>query len=231
MQTQNTVLTRPRMTGKRKLVWALMLICLIALGLTGFVPQVRAQAQEVLQRIILGPYTDAVQVAPNAAEPQGPLPEDVWVVRTEIGGFAANVPPGHKAEVLSFDTIEAAQAQLTSPLPQPTNLPAGYLLKEVKIAPFYGSPWVFLFYSGPGHDIMIARLPGGPQPGTDPNSVTTTKSGAVTTGTLEAVDVDGQPAAWIDHHTLLWVDGDVSYEVGGLGLTLEQAKAIARSLK
>lgn len=56
-------------------------------------------------------------------------------------------------------------------------------------------------------------------------------TGFITNGTLEETDLDGLKAVWIDGHALAWAVDDMTYEVGGLDLTLEEAKRIARSLR
>jgi hypothetical protein len=42
--------------------------------------------------------------------------------------------------------------------------------------------------------------------------------------------LDGRKAVWIEGHSLMWAVDNMTYEVGGLDLTLEEAKQIARSL-
>ena len=43
------------------------------------------------------------------------------------------------------------------------------------------------------------------------------------------MDFDGRPAAWIDGHLLMWEADGTTFQVGGLGLDLPAAQAIARS--
>ncbi|NMB89424.1 MAG: hypothetical protein GYA17_13780 [Chloroflexi bacterium] len=224
MQTQpvKSRFIRPR------LAWVALFLLLVALGVAGFNPWFQ---QQFLKWVGLGPYSDAAQIEAPAPGAPDPLPEDRWVLRTEIGGFGGGVAPGESAEVLSFATLPEAQAQVPYPILRPGSLPEGYTLREVKLAPTYGTFWVFQFYAGPGHDILVAQFPGGPQPSSDPNTLSANKVGAMTTGELDAVDLDGRPAAWMDGHTLMWAEGNITYEVGGLDLDLEQAQAIARSLQ
>ena len=113
----------------------------------------------------------------------------------------------------------------------PSGLPNGYTLGEVKLAPFGGSHWAFLFYGGAGHDIVIVQMPVGTLPGESPGQVSAVGVGIITDGTLEQVDFDGYPAVWVDGRSLSWESDGINYTVGGLDLTLEQAMQIARSLR
>jgi hypothetical protein len=45
------------------------------------------------------------------------------------------------------------------------------------------------------------------------------------------VQFDGHNAAWVNGHSLMWAEGNVSYQIGGLDLDLEQVEEIARSLQ
>ena len=154
-----------------------------------------------------------------------------WIVDTEIGGFAGNAPPGVDPTVRSVTDLEEAHASTNFHLRTPTDLPEGYALREVKLAPMGGTHWAFLFYDGPGHDIIVVQMSVGPQPGDEPNTVAESVVGLVTNGTLEEVDFDGRPAAWMDSHGLMWEADGVSYTVGGLDLSLEETLQIARSLR
>jgi hypothetical protein len=155
----------------------------------------------------------------------------VWRIHTEIGGFAGNVPPGVEPIVRSVENINEAQALTDFHLKAPAFLPDGYALREIKLAPIGDTAWAILIYKGPGHEIVIAQLPGGPQPSKDPNEATAIGTGVLTDGTVENIDFDGQPAAWIEGHTLLWEANGISYEVGGLDLNFEEVLKIARSLQ
>ena len=48
---------------------------------------------------------------------------------------------------------------------------------------------------------------------------------------MEEVDLDGRTAVWIDSHSLTWEVDDISYTVGGLDLSLDEAIRIAESLE
>ena len=155
----------------RKFAFAAFFVFLFALGMIAFTPSARAQAIEVIKRIILGENMEAVQIPPQPTGSARPIPSDMWIVRTEIGNFGGNTPPGVEPVVSSYISLEEAQTHVGFGLLSPTELPAGYALREVKIAPIGGSAWVFLFYAGPGHDIVIAQMPTGEQPGEKANQV------------------------------------------------------------
>ncbi len=233
MNQQPEVKARPSWVSRKSLVWSAVAAVVLLIGLFGLVPEVRVQAEQYLKEIAFGLYTFVEQVDPQAQAPtgDGSLPEDVWRIETEIGNFAGDAPKGQKPAVASFNTVEEARAQTRASILVPSSVPDGYTLKEVKVAPMGRGPWSFLFYSGPGHDVIIVQMPVGRVPNADPNRFDSVAARMMTSGTLEEVDFDGRTAAWIAGNTLMWADGDVSYQVGGRDLTLEQAKAIARSLK
>lgn len=215
----------------RKAVLVSLILLLVASLTVAFVPPLRTAVLEAIEKIVVGPNTVAMQVnKPEDSDP-GELPPDMWIIRTEIGNFGGNVPLGLDPIVRTVDNFEEAQALTDFHLLAPADLPEGYAFREAKLAPLGGTFWTILFYSGPGNEIIIAQLPGGPQPSDDPNVAVSVKSGVVTDGTLEAVEFDGHAAAWIDGHNLLWESDGISYEVGGLDLNLQRAIEIARSFE
>jgi hypothetical protein len=218
-------------TMKRSFVLAAFAMAAIAALTVAFVPSAQAMLIDIIREIVLGPNTTVMQ-APQAADhtPKS-LPKDMWVIRTEIGNFGGNAAPGVEPSVRSVGSLEEAQALTTYPLKVPTDLPPGYALREIKLAPMWTATWVILFYGGPGHDLIIAEMPGGPQPSPDPQVAASVKTGILTDGTVEAIDFDGRRAGWIDGHALLWEAEGVSIEVGGLDLDLPGVMAIARSLR
>ncbi len=230
-RTNPTKEKRGLLSVKRSAVQVSVAAMLVASLTVAFVPPLRTAVVNAIRSIVIGPNTDAWQVDPQADIEPGPLPPDVWVIRTEIGGFGGNAPPGVDPIVQSVDVFEEAQGLTDFHLRQPTDLPDGYVFREAKLAPIGGTSWAILFYSGPGDEIIVAQMPGGPQPSDDPNVVSAVKSGVVTDGTLEEVDFDGRTAAWIDGHSLLWESEGISYQIGALDLILQQVMDIARSLR
>jgi hypothetical protein len=224
---QKGKLQSPRMNALR----ASVAVLLVASLTVAFVPLLRTAVVDAIRSIVIGPNTDAWQVEQLADSDPRPLPPDVWVIHTEIGGFGGNAPPGIDPIVQSVDTFEEAQGLTDFHLRQPNDLPEGFAFREAKLAPIGGTSWAILFYSGPGDEIIVAQMPGGPQPSDDPNVVSAVKSGVVTDGTLEEVDFDGRTAAWIDGHSLLWESEGISYQIGALDLSLQQVMDIARSLR
>jgi hypothetical protein len=217
-------------TMKRRVVLAILSMLIIVLLTMTFVPSVRAAVVYILSKIVLGPNTVAMQTYPSSERNPRTLPEDMWIIRTEIGNFAGNAPSGVKPIVRSVHELVDAQTLLDYQLKVPTELPVGYTLREVKLAPLGVTAWAILFYNGPGHEIIIAEMPGGPQPSKDPDVAIAVKTGLLTDGIIEEVNLDNKLAAWIDGNTLLWEENGVSFEVGGLDLNLQEAITIARSL-
>ncbi|CAG0936355.1 hypothetical protein TFLX_05225 [Thermoflexales bacterium] len=221
---------------RHALTWSIIgTVTVLMLTLTLFYPGgVAAAAQNVydaLRSIVLGDYSRAMQTKPSAGNDPAPLLPDMWKIRTEIGNFAGNAPPGVEPLVRSVTTLEEAQALVNFHLTTPTYLPDGYVLREVKLAPIGGTHWVLSFYGGAVHDIIIVQMPGGPQPSPNPNEVHGVYDGIITTEPIEEIDFDGRTAAWIDGKALVWSVDNMTYEVGGVGLTPTEAKQIARSLR
>ena len=183
----------------------------------------------VVQRIVVGPYTEVVQIEELQSEPREPqpLPSDMWLVKTEIGNFGGNVLPGVEPTVRSVTDFEEAQELTSFHLRAPDYLPEGYTLREIRLVP--GN--AFLFYDGAGHDVILVQTQVGPQPSDDPHVAVGVFSGIMTDGTLEEVELDGRKAAWVDGHSLTWEADSISYTVGGLDLSLEEAIRIAESLE
>jgi hypothetical protein len=200
------------------------------LSLTAFIPGVQAQVAGVIQEIALGTYTWAARVRTSDQGGLRPLPSDMWIIRTDIGNYGGNAPPGVDPTVRSVGRLMEAQALVDFHIKSPMELPQGYTLSEVKLAPIGGTQWAFLIYNGPGHDIYVVQMPVGPQASDRNDQETSVAVGIMTDGTLEEVDFDGQPAAWIEERSLSWETGGIHYNVGGLDLTLDQAMQIARSL-
>lgn len=220
---------------RRAMTWSIVgTAALLLLVLTLFYPGGLAVAAQniygAIRSIVLGEYSRALQTAPVAGSDSAALPPDVWKIRTEIGNFAGNAPPGVEPTVRSVTTLEEAQAIANFHLMTPTDLPEGYTLREVKLAPIGGTHWVLSFYGGAAHDIILVQMPIGPQLSQKHDELIGIFSGFVTDGALEETDLDGRPAAWANGHSLMWEANGVNYIVGGLGLTLEEAKQIARSL-
>ncbi len=221
--------------GSRTTAKGFILIAIVTLVIgsltVAFVPSVQAAIVDVINRIVLGQNTFILQVDPEADVAPRTVPPDFWKIRTEIGNFAGNAPQGVSPIVLSVNSFEEAQVLTDFHLLNPVDLPVGYSLLEVKLAPIGSTFWVILFYEGPGHEIVIAQMPGGPQVVDDPNVLSVVVTGVLTDGTLEEVDFLGNPAAWIEGHNLLWENNGISYEVGGLDLDIQQAMSIAQSMR
>jgi hypothetical protein len=225
--SMNPNLVRKR--GRSVVYAALFVLAFLAVAVF-VLPQGRALAQDILKTIRLGPDTSVSQTGSGVLPPK-PAPMHGWSINTDIGAFGGNSRPGETVRVLSFSTIADAETRVQTPIPQPAFLPAGYALKEVKIVPDPAGWFIFQTYSGPGHDLIVAQMPGSTLPEKSQTTKSLAQNGIVTSGSLEQVDLDGKTAAWINANTLVWTNADLTYEVGGLDLDLEQAKAIARSIR
>ncbi len=220
--------------GNRTSVKGFTLITIVIFVLcmsVAFVPSVQAAIVNAYNWIAYGQNTFVLQVDPDADIPPRAVPPNFWKIRTEIGNFGGNAPEGVKPIVQSVHSFEEAQLLTNYHLLNPVELPMGYSLREVKLAPIGSTLWAILFYEGSGHEIVIAQMPGGPQLIDDPNVLSIVVTGVMTDGMLEEVDFLGTPAVWIDGHSLLWENNSISYEVGGLDLDKQQVMSIAQSLR
>jgi hypothetical protein len=213
----------------RKFAFATLFVLLVAFVTVAFMPSVQAQVKNVIRRIVYGKYSVIEQIDTQEIPEQRPLPDDMWVIDTDVGGWGGNTPPGMAPIVKSVATLGNAQALASFTILVPTNLPEGYRLREVKLSPV-GS--VFLFYGGPGKDITIIESPVGP--GSDSGFVQsqTGSYSVVVNGKVEEVDFDGRKAVWTPGlPSLMWETDGFNFTIGGLDLSLEQAMEIARSLR
>jgi hypothetical protein len=187
--------------------------------------------------IVLGAYSRAQQI--EAFVEGKPMPDDGWDVELFKGfGVGGNGLPGTNPEVRTVATFEEAQELVSFRIQVPTDLPEGYALREVKVAPLWTGPgaWLpsnpgaYLFYGGPAEDIVIRESPVGPMPSGNPNVAVGGSFGFMTNGPLEEVTFNGHPAAWAEP-VLLWEENGISYIVGGPEMSLEEAMRIAESLR
>ena len=189
--------------------------------------------------IVLGAYSKAQQI--EAQVTGKPLPGDEWHIRVFPGyGEGGNGLPGTNPTVGSVADLKEAQKIASFQIRTPGYLPEGYGLREIKLAPiwtgpgallFPSAPNIYLFYGGPGSDIVVVQKPVGPQPGGPPGTAVGQFVSFATNGTLEEVDLDGRKAAWADGRLLMWEAVGISYLVGGPKLSLDEAIRIAESLK
>jgi hypothetical protein len=203
-------------------------------------PAVAAQRiTDGLKIIVLGAYTTVEQI--ESAVTGQPMPDDSWDVPLFPGvGSGGNGLPGTHPEVRSVKDLATAQEITSFRIQVPDYLPAEYKLKEIKLAPiwtgagallFPSDPNAYLFYVGPGPDLVIVQQPVGPQPIGDSGVVAGQVITLATNGTIVEVNMNGNVAAWVDDRLLLWEQGGLSYMVGGLDLDLEEAIQIATSLR
>jgi len=217
-------------TIKKPLMYVSGVILIVAVLMVAFIPSVQAVVFATIQSVVLSPYSSVSQI-PKPVEGliKTSNGEIGWLIKTDIGNFGGDVFPGSDPSVRSVNSFEEAQALTSFHLLSPAYLPEGYFLREVKLTPF--NEWTLLFYSGPQNDIIIVQMPVGRLPGDDPNVVQSIASGIVTEGSLEEIDFDGQKAAWVDGHTLIWESDSIAFNIGGLDLSLQGTMEIARSLR
>jgi hypothetical protein len=236
---------RARRRWRRRLLVAIggalaLLLAMVFLYPGG--PAVAAQSiGNGVKLVVLGAYSTARQVEAFVTGRPPPDPGDGWHVSIFPGhGAGGNAPPGTNPTVESVASFEEAQRRTAFSLRAPDYLPPGYILREIKLAPvltgletllFSSNPNAFLFYEGPGPDIVIVQQSVGPQPGGDPSIAVGQAVGLITDGPLVEVDLNGRTAAWADDCLLLWEENGISYEVGGPGLSLDEAVRIAESLE
>ena len=228
---------------RRRLLVSITSALVLLLAISFMYPRGPAEAAqritEGLKIIVLGAYTTAERI--ESVVTGQPMPDDSWDVSLFPGvGVGGNGLPGTHPEVHSFEDLTTAQEITSFHIQVPGYLPNDYRLKEIKLAPiwtgagallFPSNPNAYLFYVGPGPDVVIAQQPVGPQSIDDSGATVGQVIGFATNGTIVEVNMNGNTAAWVDDRLLIWEQGGLSYMVGGLSLNLEEAIRIATSIK
>jgi len=228
---------------RRRLLVSITSVLVFLLAISFMYPGGPAEAAqritEGLKIIVLGTYTTAERI--ESVVTGQPMPDDSWDVSLFPGvGVGGNGLPGTHPEVRSFEDLTTAQEITSFHIQVPGYLPDDYRLKEIKLAPIWTSvgallfpsnPNAYLFYVGPGPDVVIAQQPVGPQSIDDSGAVVGQFISFATNGTMAEVNMNGNTAAWVDDRLLIWEQDGLSYMVGGLSLNLEEAIRIATSLK
>ncbi|MBC7236037.1 MAG: hypothetical protein H5T69_09355 [Chloroflexi bacterium] len=153
-----------------------------------------------------------------------------WFISTPIGSFGGSAFPELDDRIWRLQDIREAQRRLRFPLRQPTYLPEGYALREAVVSPLDSA---HLIYDGPAHEIVVVQMRVADHPALaerlgHPLALAWT---TVTDKPVEWVELDHQPASWIEGTGLLWEANDMSYLVGGISLSFEEARRIALSLR
>lgn len=214
----------------------LVALLVIALAWPGALIAAAQGIGNVVQSLMVGQYTSIHQVAPDQSAPADEPPatpvveqrDDLWIVRTATGNYGGNVLPGHEVAVRSVPTLDEAQAGAPFTLRQPEYLPAGYAFREAMLTP---SDWVLLFYDGPGGEVVLVQMPIGVISSSD-SEVVASAVGTLTDSPIVSATLNGRLAGWVvEENTLMWEADGISYELGGKGLSLDEATRIAESLK
>ncbi len=218
---------------------ALVLLLAISFIYPGGAAEAAQRITDGVKIIVLGAYTTVERI--ESVVTGQPMPDDSWDVSFFPGvGVGGNGLPGTHPEVRSFEDLSTAQEITSFHIQVPDYLLDDYRLKEIKLAPIWTSvgalifpnnPNAYLFYVGPGPDVVIAQQPVEPQSINDSGAVVGQVIGFMTNGTMVEVNLNGNTAVWVDDRLLIWEQGGLSYMVGGLGLNLEEAIRIATSLK
>lgn len=237
---------KPRGLLRRRPVFVVLTLALAALLLIAATwPDVLARFVQSLQ---LGSHTSVHQVDPGnlpggagqaaTAHPQRPAPltpevvlhDDGWTIYTVIGNFGGSAPPDMTMTVVRVDSFDQAQKVVSFTLRQPEYLPAGYQLREAMVAPGESS---FLFYDGPQGEIVLVQTPVYMHVQEGLGGVAESSSvmiGILTDKPIEEVVRDNWRAGWFEGNSLVWEADSVSYTLGGVNLSLEEAIRIAESL-
>ena len=219
-----------------------ILFAVIALPLLwpGTLPAAAAGVDKYVRSLVVGEHTVVKQVPMQAqgTRPPSTTNTPMWLVRTPFGAFGGNVPEGADPTVRYYPSFDLAQESVSSTeYKQPEYLPPGYLLVEALVTP---SETLLLRYTSfTAGDIVLVHNPVGlrQEPGAVVGSSTTT-SMTMSTSTdapIRDVTLNGKPAAWIEEsmgrNSLTWEADGMSYTLGGIRLSLDEAVKIAQSLR
>jgi hypothetical protein len=159
---------------------------------------------------------ELLQPADETAQERG---RKTWRLATSVGSFEGAIPEAGNSSMVTYNTIYAARRFLPGLL-YPAHLPRRYEFQKAVLAP---SKDIFLFFSGPGGEILLHQ--------------SIDKKSAVASVTLEPMverlKLDGgSEAVWTSGgHNLIWERDDVSFSLGGRMLSKEEAVKIAGSIK
>jgi len=221
-----------------------VLFAVIALPLIwpGALPAAASDVDGYVRSLVVGEHTTVRQapIQPQGTQPPSTTNTPMWLVRTPFGAFGGNVPEGADPTVRYYPSFDLAQESVSSTeFKQPEYLPPGYLLNEALVTP--SESLLLRYASFTALDIVLVQNPVGTKsaPVTRSPQGFTSKSMTygVSTSTdapIRAVTLNGRPAAWIEEsmgqNSLTWEADGMSYNLGGIGLSLDEAVKIAQSL-
>jgi hypothetical protein len=154
--------------------------------------------------------------------------DNLCIINTVIGRFGFHLGSDSDAVARRFGTLEEAQDAIPFRLRRPGYLPEGYALCEVLVAPGGSS---FLFYESPKSNIILVQISVGGGSGDAAGEGSATAVQVMTGGFIEPVSLNGLAAGWVEDHGLMWEADGISYTVGGLDLSLDEAIRVASSLE
>lgn len=222
-----------------------ILFAVIALPLIwpGTLPAAATDLDRYVRSLVVGEHTTVEYFDWQAQGTQPPSTTNVrmWLVRTPIAAFGGNVPEGADPTVRYYPSFDLAQESVSSTkFKQPEYLPSGYLLDEALVTP--SEALMLRYTSFTAADIVLVQSP----VGTKCISVTRSPQGITsksvvkgvstsTDGPIRAITLNGKPAAWIEEsmgqNSLTWEADSMSYILGGIRLSLDEAVKIAQSLR
>ncbi|HET6455023.1 MAG TPA: DUF4367 domain-containing protein [Armatimonadota bacterium] len=221
-----------------------VLFAVVALPLIwpGTLPAAAMNLDSYVRSLVVGEHT-TVKQAPM--QPQGTPPPSttnvrMWLVQTPIAAFGGNVPEGADPTVRYYPSFDLAQESVSSTeFKQPEYLPPGYLLVEALVTP--SEALLLRYASFTAGDIVLVQNPVGTKSVPVTRSPQGITSKSVVTGItmstdapIRAITLNGKPAAWIEEdmgqNSLTWEADGMSYILGGIRLSLDEAVKIAQSL-
>ncbi len=232
---------KPQKENKMKLEFskhfAALIVAVATVGIVVFlaIPSGRVVALKFLENVRdyfwVGPHTMVVVERRGAITPT-PMPatKPMWIYSTEGISWGGIPFSGTSTEMLYFDNLESTQEAIPYSLILPEYLPEGYAFEKSAVSP--DLVYVFLHYSGPGHEIVISEANLGHYENT-----------AMATGTIcpiENVSINGINGAWVrtdcaddfrGTERMLWESDGISFNLNGIGLAFEEAVRIAESMK
>ncbi|WP_103104393.1 DUF4367 domain-containing protein [Brevibacillus reuszeri] len=176
-------------------------------------------ATESISKIVQLGYTSVMQMedqAPPVDKQNASLVQD-----SEKTLVIANDQPLEIDRAI-YATLAEAQKTVSYKLLSPTYLPAGYSFKEASGFKGEGADqYMDLYFSGPDKEIVLMTRVLKQE----------TAFGVATSSNVHSLSVNGNNAAWIEPHTLMWEQEGVSYSLFCKGFGKDEALKIANSFK
>jgi len=200
---------------QRPILAAGVLVIALLVGFTFYSPgslmaAVNNATYTIVKVLKIGDYAQIVQMGDPSPQPAA-IDKDTRIVKK---GESISV------STVKYDSLDKVKKAAACPVLVPQYLPTGYSFSYAESYP--GSDeYLNLYFKGSGKDIILMLRAMNEQ----------TKYEFATDGAVEAVNIKGNKAAWVEPHTLIWDQDGINYSLFCSGQSKDEALKIAHSVK